>query len=148
MYRSTSLSLLCTGNMFYPFIILSSKRCDSVTVRVLKYLLSNFQLYISIIFFLLFIFIHFIAISCHIATIQTNNEELNLPYIYWILKMHKYPYKHRFVAGSSKCSTKSLSILPTKLLAHIKQGIQKFCEAVYSRSGINQMWILNNSNEF
>ena len=47
--------------------------------------------------------------------IQTADEELDLPYIYWIPKMHKNPYKHRFIAGSSKCSTKPLSILLTKL---------------------------------
>ena len=37
--------------------------------------------------------------------IQANSEELDLPYIYWIPKMHKNPYKHTFIAGSSKCST-------------------------------------------
>ena len=31
--------------------------------------------------------------------IQSNSEELDLPYIYWIPKMHKNPYKHRFIAG-------------------------------------------------
>ena len=61
--------------------------------------------------------------------------------------MHKNPYKHRFIAGSSNCSTKPLSILLTKLLTHIKQGLQKYCETAYSRSGINQMWILKNSKE-
>ena len=61
--------------------------------------------------------------------------------------MHKNPYKHRFIAGSSKCSTKPLSILLTKLLTHIKQGLQKYCETSYSRSGVNQMWILKNSKE-
>ena len=61
--------------------------------------------------------------------------------------MHKNPYKHRFIAGSSKCSTKPLSILLTKLLTHIKQGLQKYCETAYSRSGINQMCILKNSKE-
>ena len=79
--------------------------------------------------------------------IQTNNEELDLPYIYWIPKMHKNPYKHKFIACSSKCSTKPLSILLTKLLTHIKQCLQKYCETAYSRSGINQMWILKNSKE-
>ena len=59
----------------------------------------------------------------------------------------KNPYKHRFIAGSSKCSTKPLSILLTKLLTLIKQGLQKYCETAYSRSGINQMWILKNSKE-
>ena len=79
--------------------------------------------------------------------IQSNSEELDLPYIYWIPKMHKNPNKHRFIAGSSKCSTKPLSILLTKLLTHIKQGLQKYCETAYSRSGVNQMWILKNSKE-
>ena len=49
--------------------------------------------------------------------------------------------------GSSKCSTKPLSILLTKLLTHIKQGLQKYCETAYSRSGVNQMWYLKNSKE-
>ena len=79
--------------------------------------------------------------------IQSNSEELDLPYIYWIPKMHKDPYKHRFIAGSSRCSTKPLSILLTKLLTHIKQGLQKYCETAYSRSGVNQMWILKNSKD-
>ena len=79
--------------------------------------------------------------------VQSNSEELGLPYIYWIPKMHKNPYKHRFIAGSSKCSTKPLSIILTKLLTHIKQGLQKYCETAYSRSGVNQMWILKNSKE-
>ena len=57
------------------------------------------------------------------------------------------PYKHRFIAGSSKCSTKPLSILLKKLLTHIKQGLKKYCETAFSRSGINQMWILKNSKE-
>ena len=79
--------------------------------------------------------------------IQSNSEELDLPYIYWTPKMHKSPYKHRFIAASSKCSTKPLSILLTKLLTHIKQGLQKYCDTAYSRSGVNQMWILKNSKE-
>ena len=74
--------------------------------------------------------------------IQSNSEELDLPYIYWVPKMHKNPYKHRFIAGSSKYSTKPLSILLTKLLKHIEQGLEKYCETAYSRSGVNQMWIL------
>ena len=79
--------------------------------------------------------------------IQANSEELDLPYIYWIPKMHKNPYKHKFIVGSSKCLTKPLSILLTKLLTHIKQGLQKYCETGCSKSRVNQMWILKNSKE-
>ena len=61
--------------------------------------------------------------------------------------MHKNPYKHRFIAGSSRCSTKPLSILLTKILTRIKHGRQTYCETTYSRNGINQMWILKNSKD-
>ena len=71
-----------------------------------------------------------------------TKSKLDLPYIYRILKMHKNPYKHRFIAGSSKCSNKPLSVLLTKLLTNIKQVLQKYCETAY-----NQMWILKNSKE-
>jgi hypothetical protein len=40
------------------------------------------------------------------------------------------------------CSTKALSIYMTKILSAVKEGQQKYCETVYSRSGINHMWIL------
>ena len=79
--------------------------------------------------------------------IQINNEELDLSYIYSIPKMHKNPYKHRIITGSSKSLTKILFILLTKLLTYIKQGFQKYCETACQRSGINQMWILKNSKE-
>ena len=79
--------------------------------------------------------------------IQANSEALDLPYIYWIPKMHKNQYNHRFIADPSKCSTKPLSIQLTKLLTHVKQGLKKYCETAYSRSGVNQMWILKNSKE-
>jgi hypothetical protein len=49
--------------------------------------------------------------------------------------------------GSSTCSTKELSIHLTKILSAVKEGQQKYCETVYSRSGINHMWILKNSKD-
>ena len=99
--------------------------------------------------------------------IQTNDEEVDLPYIYWIPKMHKIPTNthllrvHRSVKPSLymfysqnhrvlrrpriPCSFTvwceatwnggGVSRLCTKLLTHIKQGLQKFCETAYSRRG-------------
>jgi hypothetical protein len=32
-------------------------------------------------------------------------------------------------------------------MSAIKEGQQKYCETVYSRSGLNQMWILKNSKD-
>ena len=48
---------------------------------------------------------------------------------------------------SSTCSTKELSIHLTKILSAVKEEQQKYCETVYSRSGINHMWILKNSKD-
>ena len=72
-----------------------------------------------------------------------NDKEL--PYLYWLPKLHKYPYKQRYIAGSSKCSTKNLSKILTVILSKIKEGLHSYCDTIYSRSGINHMWILKNS---
>ena len=79
--------------------------------------------------------------------INTSQDNLDLPSLYWIPKLHKNPYKQRFIAGSSKCSTKPLSIHLTNILTAIKAQLQMYCETAYSRSGINQMWILKNSKD-
>jgi hypothetical protein len=79
--------------------------------------------------------------------ITTLSDEQDLPSLYWIPKLHKTPYKQRYIAGSSKCSTKPLSKLLTTLLSAVKTGLQKYCDIVYSHSGINQMWILKNSKD-
>ena len=79
--------------------------------------------------------------------IPSGKESEDLPYLYWIPKLHKTPYKERYIAGSSTCSTKELSIHLTKILSAVKEGQQKYCETVYSRSGIDHMWILKNSKD-
>ena len=67
--------------------------------------------------------------------------------MYWLPKLHKFPFKQRFIAGSSSCSTKELSKILALILTKIKAGLQPYCQTIYSRSGINQMWILKNSKE-
>ena len=79
--------------------------------------------------------------------INTRDDDTDLPSLYWIQKLHKDPYKHRFIAGSAKCSTKPLSKLLTTILTTVKDGLKNYCDKIYSRSGINQMWILKNSKE-
>ena len=55
------------------------------------------------------------------------------------------PVKHRFIAGFSKCTTKQLSSLLTKILTVIKTGQEKYCSVKTSHTGVNNMWILKNS---
>ena len=71
--------------------------------------------------------------------IPSGKESEHLPYLYWIPNFHKTPYKERYIAGSSTCSTKELAIHLTKIMSVVKERQQKYCETVYSRSGINHM---------
>ena len=77
--------------------------------------------------------------------LKISEEDQNLPYLYWTPKLHKSPYKHRFIAGSSNCTTKDLSCLLTKVLSTIKDGFVRYCNTKTSHNGVNNMWILKNS---
>ena len=74
--------------------------------------------------------------------ISTKDEELDLPSLYWIPKLHKWPYKQCYIAGSTKCSTKPFSKLLSCILSVVKAGFHSCCDTSYSRGGVNQMWIL------
>ena len=67
--------------------------------------------------------------------------------MYWLPKLHKRPYKARFIANSSSCTTTELSELLTSCLTTIKAKVIKYCETVYERSGENMFWPLKNSGE-
>jgi hypothetical protein len=56
--------------------------------------------------------------------ISTKDEELDLPSLYWIPKLHKCPFKQRYIAGSAKYSTKPLSKLLTCILSVVKTELQ------------------------
>ena len=77
--------------------------------------------------------------------IELSDDDKRLPYLYWTPKLHKYPVKLRFIAGSSKCTTKQLFSLSTKILTVIKTGPEKYCSVKPSPTGVNNMWILKNS---
>ena len=67
--------------------------------------------------------------------------------MYWLPKLHKRPYKARFIANSSSCTTTELSKLLTSCLTAIKAKVIKYCETVYERSGKNMFWPIKNSGE-
>ena len=61
-------------------------------------------------------------------------------------KLHK-PYKARFIANSSSCTTTELSKLLTSCLTTIKNHVIKYCEQVYERFGKNLFRSIKNSCE-
>ena len=70
-----------------------------------------------------------------------------LPTIYWLPKLHKRPYKSRFIANSISCSTTELSILLTSCLTAIKNHVIKYCATVYERNGTNLFWSIKHSGK-
>ena len=57
------------------------------------------------------------------------------------------PYKARFIANSSSCTTTELSKLLTSCLTAVKNHVIRYCEKVYERSGKNLFWSIKNSCE-
>ena len=88
-------------------------------------------------------------VNTHDTFMKSLGTELSdddkLPHLYWTPKLHKSPVKHRFIAGSSKCTTKELSSLSTKILTVIKTRLEKYCSIKTIHTGVNNMWILKNS---
>ena len=79
--------------------------------------------------------------------VSINEDQERFPTFYWLPKLHKKPYKARFIANSSSCTTTELSKLLTSCLTTIKNHVIKYCEKVYERSGKNLFRSIKNSCE-
>ena len=79
--------------------------------------------------------------------IKAKESQDKVPTLYWLPKLHKKPYKARFIANSSSCTTTELSKLLTSCLTAVKKHVIKYCEKVYERSGKNLFWSIKNSGE-
>ena len=70
-------------------------------------------------------------------SVCVNEGQDKLPTMYWLPKLHKRPYKARFIANSSSCSTTELSKLLSSCLTAIKSHVIRYCETVYETSNKN-----------
>ena len=59
--------------------------------------------------------------------VSVDEDQERLPTFYWVPKLHKQPYKSRFIANSSSCTTAKLSKLLTSCLTIIKNHVIKYC---------------------
>ena len=88
--------------------------------------------------------------GCHTALhfgVKAKENQDKVPTLYWLPKLHKKPYKARFIANSSSCTTTELSKLLTSCLTAVKKHVIKYCEKVYERSAKNLFWSIKNSGE-
>ena len=77
----------------------------------------------------------------------TESQE-KIAAFYWLPKLHKRPYKARFIANSSSCTSTSLSKVLISFLTAIKNHLIKYCEKkTYERERINYFWSIKNSYE-
>ena len=61
--------------------------------------------------------------GCHTALhfgVKAKENQDKVPTLYWLPKLHKKPYKARFIANSSSCTTTELSKLLTSCLTAVK----------------------------
>ena len=61
-----------------------------------------------------------------LTNIDVKIEKCELPTFYWLPKLHKRPYKSRFISNSSHCSTTILSKHITSALTAVKDHVIKY----------------------
>ena len=80
--------------------------------------------------------------------ITCPDMHLRIPNIFWNAKLHKDPYKPRFIAGARCSVTKQLEILLNKCLLLLKNHFASYCKVIYLRTGINCNWSIGSSFQF
>ena len=86
----------------------------------------------------------------HINTltkIDVKIDKCELPTFYWLTKLHKRPYKSRFISNTSHCSTTILSNHITSALTADKDHVIKYSDTAFSNSNVNYFWSIKNSSE-
>ena len=80
--------------------------------------------------------------------ITVEDSNLRLARIFWNPKLHKNPYKARFIAGARFCVTKQLNVQVNSCLKLLRSYFKKYCDAIFNNSGINMFWSIDSSGEF
>ena len=81
--------------------------------------------------------------------LNDNISEVNMkiPTLHWITKLHKTPYKSRFIANSVSCTTKPISVYLTSALSAIRNHIINYSKKVQENNNVNIFWSIKNSSE-
>ncbi len=74
-----------------------------------------------------------------------SDENMCLPTIYAIPKLHKSPYKFRFIASATKCSTKPISLLLLSILKKFTSHFKNYCNKIEHTARYNPYWPIDNS---
>ena len=80
--------------------------------------------------------------------INCGDANRRIPNIFWNPKLHKNPYKPRFIAGARKSISKELEGLMNKGMQVLKANFKRYCASIFRRTGLNFDWSINSSSEF
>ena len=80
-------------------------------------------------------------------TFPLLSQMQGLPFLMWTSKMHKNPPSQRFIAISSRCTTKPLSVLITLGLKRVLGQWRIHAKYFKKDYGISPVWIIDNSND-
>ena len=80
-------------------------------------------------------------------SVCVKERQDRLPMMCWLSKLHKRPYKARFIANSSSCTTTELSKLLTFCFTGVTNHVIRYCQKVYERSGKNLFLSIKNPGE-
>lgn len=79
--------------------------------------------------------------------LEVPDEWLSLPVLYWTPKLHKTPTGKRFILGSGRCSTKTLSKAISKCLKVVQAELKRSCEREFRQTGVRKYWIVESTDE-
>ena len=70
-----------------------------------------------------------------------------LPTFFAVPKLHKSPYKMRFIAGANKSSTKPIAKLLHRILVYFRTHLQNYCRKIKDTTGKNCFWSIKDTME-
>ena len=88
--------------------------------------------------------------GCHTALhfgVKAKENQDKVPTLYWLPKLHKRPYKARFIANSSSCTTTELSKLLTSSLTAVKNMLSSIVKRYMGDPVKNLFWSIKHSGE-
>ncbi|MCP4653638.1 MAG: hypothetical protein GY858_09710, partial [Candidatus Omnitrophica bacterium] len=84
------------------------------------------------------------AYASYLGLVNKAEDEV-LPTIFAVPKLHKSPYKFRFIAGAHKSSIKKLSLLLHRILHFLRTHLRNYAAIASRRTGKKFFWSVDNS---
>ena len=85
--------------------------------------------------------------SMHLFPTKLAKSHGNLPYLYWLPKLHKNPAGARFIAGSASCSTTLLSVVLSSALNLVAGALRDKSDTHMKSTGVRRFWVLDGYEE-